>query len=123
MRNFFYLIILLVVVTSCGERPVSLTGAGIMSEYYIKDRLTHPNEVEFYGGYNGTVENDSIFTVTRNFDAKNSFGVKSSYVYKIQMIYLGGKWEDIKNWTYKFLIIENLGTHEKEFFLSPQDNK
>ena len=39
------------------------------------------------------------------------------------MVYLGGKWEDIKNWTYKFLIIENLGTHEKEFFLSPQDNK
>lgn len=97
---------------------VDLRKASIIAKDFVKSHFAHPSECDFedldYRGEECIEPNR--FKVLQQFTAKNSFGVESEYVYKIYIQYFGGEWEDVKNWGYGELIIENRVTKKQEFF-------
>lgn len=121
MKRILFLFFALISFLSCEDKGATLTRAGIASEDFVKARLKYPAEAEFEGDIRGESVSDSTFLVYQKFNAKNAFGVKSSYVYKVKMVYLGGDWTDRNNWTYSNMIIEDIATGEKSAFLSPED--
>lgn len=121
MRNFIFLFFALLSFISCEDEGATLTRAGIASEDFVKARLKFPAEAEFERDIRGKEISDTTFIVYQKFNAKNAFGVKSSYVYKAKMVFLGGDWTDCENWTYNQLVIENVSTGEKSIFYSPID--
>ena len=92
-----------------------------MSEEFVSSRMKYPAEVEFDGDRRGAETSSNEYNVFQKFTAKNAFGVKSSYVYKIHMIYKTGDWADINNWTYDELTIEDISTGKQNVYRSPSD--
>ena len=92
------------------------TKCAIISEEFVKSKLNYPLESKFRTSTHvHEVESDQAIILNK-FTTKNAFGVTSEYVYKIWMNFNGGEWEDINNWSYSKLIIENTATGEKQHF-------
>ena len=99
---------------SCEDNKPTLVRAGIISEHFVKYKMKFPEEVDFETDYRGEQLSECKFKVYQKFTAKNAFGVKSSYVYRAIMLYLGdGDWTDKNNLTCDELIIENVATGEQ----------
>lgn len=120
MKKLLFLIFSVCLFIACDDNGATHTRASIISEDFVKARLKFPAEAEFNGDYRGKTLSDSTFIVYQKFDAKNAFGVRSTYVYRAKMVYLGGDWTETSNWTYNELIIENVSTGEKDIFYSPK---
>lgn len=121
MKKVLILILLIMSVVACEDNKPTVTRAGIMSEDIVRGKMKFPDEVEFDNDYRGKEISDKEFEVYQKFTAKNAFGVKSSYVYKIQMVYISGEWADSKNWSYGKLMIENIGTGQKSVYYGNND--
>lgn len=93
--------------------------AGIMSEAFVKQRMSNPAEVKFDGDVRGETISYNKFIVFQKFTTKNDYGVRKSYVYKVSMIFRGGDWDELKNWTYDSLVIEDVGTGKQYKYSSP----
>ncbi len=109
------------ILYSCEDNKPTFTRAAIMSEEFVSSRMKYPAEVEFDGDRRGAETSSNEYNVFQKFTAKNAFGVKSSYVYKIHMIYKTGDWADINNWTYDELTIEDISTGKQNVYRSPSD--
>lgn len=110
---FIYLsLIASILFASCGGyEGASISRAGIMSEDYVEEKLMYPEEVVFSDDIRGEDLGNNKFKVLRKFTAKNTFGVKCSYVYKAIMVYSGnGEWVEPSNWTCTELVIEDVAT-------------
>ena len=71
----------------------------IISEDFIKQDLRHPSTADFSSFDCSTTKNDDgTYTILRKVSAQNSFGVESSYVYKVRLGFTGGNWVDMSNW-------------------------
>lgn len=124
MKRLYFLLFCLLglFVCSCDDsNKATFTRAAVISEGYVTQRLRFPEEVDFNGDYRGSETSKNEFDVYQKFTAKNAFGVKVSYVYKIHMIYKSGDWSDINNWTYDNLVIEDVSTGEQFRYNSPTD--
>ena len=110
-----------VLLTSCEDNKPTFTRAAIISENFVSPRMKYPAEVEFEGDRRGSETSQNEYDVFQKFTAKNAFGVKSSYVYKIHMIYKSGDWTDVNSWTYDSLVIEEISTGEQHKYNSPTD--
>lgn len=124
MRRYFYLILMLfsLVCVSCDDsNKPSFTRAAIISEEFVTTRMKFPSEVDFNGDRRGSETSKNEYDVLQKFTAKNAFGVKVSYVYKIHMIYKSGDWADKNNWTYNSLIIEDVSSGQQFRYNSPED--
>ena len=108
-------------ITCDDSNKASFTRAAIISEDFVTPRMRFPAEVEFDGDRRGSETSTNEYDVFQKFTAKNAFGVKVSYVYKIHMIYKSGDWADINNWTYNALIIEDISTGQQFRYSSPED--
>ncbi|WP_270899598.1 hypothetical protein [Bacteroides xylanisolvens] len=113
MNKIIILVMLVLSCIACEDNKPTLTRAGIVSEDIVKEKMKFPDEVEFNGDYRGSEISENEFDVMQKFTAKNDFGVKSNYVYKIHMVYIQGEWTDKNNWSYSNLIIENSSTGEQ----------
>jgi hypothetical protein len=103
--------------SSSSASEVTFDEAAIESEYFVKDKMKYPEEVEFDGDKRGHETSKNNFNVFQKFTAKNSFGVKSGYVYKICMVYKGtGDWTDLDNWSYSSLTIEDTSTGKQSVY-------
>lgn len=98
------------------SNKASLVRAGIMSEDIVKEKMRYPSEVEFKDEYLGEEISPTQFKVLRRFTAKNAFGVKSDYAYRIYMTFKGEDWAVLNNWEYEDLTIENVATGEQNFY-------
>jgi hypothetical protein len=88
----------------------------LISEDFVKSKLKFPLESEFKtSAHIHEVEGNQAIVINK-FTTKNAFGVTSEYVYKIWMTFNGGDWENVENWSYSKLIIENTATGEKQVF-------
>lgn len=122
MKNvlfLFFLVFPIIAIANTSD-DVNHRRAGIMSEEFVKQRMSNPAEVKFDGDVRGETISSRKFIVYQKFTTKNDYGVKKSYVYKISMIYRGGDWAEIKSWTYDSLIIEDLGSGKQYKFNSPK---
>ena len=89
------------------------TKCAIMSEDFVKATLTYPKESKFKTSSHSHEVEGGQAVVMNKFKKKNAFGVTSEHVYKIWMTFNGGEWNDINNWSYTKLIIENSSTGEQ----------
>ena len=72
----------------------------IISEDFIKQDLRHPSTASFSSLDCSTDKNsDGTYTILRKVSAKNSFGIESSFIYKLRLGFKGGNWVDMNNWT------------------------
>ena len=114
MKKLIFLMMLLCSVFSCDDNKPTLIRAGIKAEYFVKEKMKYPEEVEFTSEHRGEQLSVNKFKVYQTFTAKNAFGVKSSYVYRAIMVYDGeGDWTDGNNWDCEELIIEDTATGEQ----------
>lgn len=123
MKKCLFLTTYLVVLflTACEDNKPTFARAAIISEDFVSPRMKYPAEVEFEGDRRGSETSPNEYDVYQKFTAKNAFGVKSSYVYKIHMVYKSGDWTDVNSWTYDSLIIEEISTGEQHKYNSPTD--
>lgn len=118
---FFMVCFVTLILTACEDNKPTFTRAAIISEEFVSPRMKYPAEVKFDGDRRGSETSANEYDVFQKFTAKNAFGVKSSYVYKIHMIYKSGDWTDINSWTYNLLVIEDVSTGEQHKYNSPTD--
>lgn len=91
------LVLSIFVFISCGS---SEPNPCLMSEDFIKQDLTFPDEAEFSSlDCTSEMNVDGSYTILRKISGKNAFGVQSSYIYKVTLSYNGGITTDINNWT------------------------
>lgn len=122
MKKYWYVLSLItLLILSCDDNKPTFIRAAIMSEDFVAPRMRYPAEVEFDGDRRGSEKSNNEYIVYQKFTAKNAFGVKDSYVYKIHMIYKSGDWTDINSWTYDLLTIENVSTGKQYKYYSPND--
>lgn len=124
MKKILFLMILPFFIGACmianSDEGANHRRAGIMSEEFVKQRVTNPKEVKFEGNVKGEGISSSKFIVYQKFTTKNDYGVIKSYVYKVSMVYRGDDWAELKNWTYDSLIIEELSTGKQYKYSSPK---
>lgn len=124
MKNIFLFLMVIglvlpAVVIANSNSDTNQRRAGIMSEEFVKKRMANPAETKFDGDVREETISASKFIIYQKFKTKNDYGVKKSYIYKISMIYRGGDWSELRNWTYDYLIIEDLGTGKQYKYTSP----
>ncbi len=115
-KNIIIAFITGIIMFSCTDSKPDLIKATIMAHDFVKEKLFFPEEAEFKRDRIGSETSDNEYDIIQSFTAKNAFGVKISYKYKIHTIFHGGEWTDINNWSYTTLSIENTSTGEKEIF-------
>ena len=73
--------------------------ACVIATDFIKDQLKYPDEAKI-SQFNCIQETneDGTFTVLNKVIAKNGFGVKTEYIFKLNLFFLGGEWTEKKNW-------------------------
>jgi hypothetical protein len=82
----------------------------IVLQDFIKDKLNHPTEAEFDRNIVYEIEASNRHIALGKVVAKNSFGIKTEYTYKIWLIYNGNDWTDKNSWTVEKIILENPNT-------------
>lgn len=121
MKKFLLVIIGLVFgLISCDSSVNIKSGASIISEDFVKERLNYPTTTDFDRDVVWTPDylDENRGTLLKKFTAKNAFGVSMDYVYKIDIRFLGGEWTDANNWTYDYLIIEEVPSG-KQYYYTP----
>lgn len=97
MRKLLLILVGFLCFASCGT---SEPNPCLMSKDFIKQDLTYPDEAEFSSlDCNSETNADGTYTVLRKVTAKNAFGVKTTFVYKVLLRYNGGIGVDKNNWT------------------------
>lgn len=95
MKKTLLLVSFLLIISCRDSEP----NACIMSKDFIKEDLKFPNEAEFSSlDCNVQKEGSDLYTVLRKVEAKNAFGVKQSYIYKVTLKFKGGITVDKNNW-------------------------
>lgn len=100
MKNICFSLLLILFMGGCfNELPVSKTQAYIISQDFVKLRLSDPANADFISSlYEAYDYGDSTFMVKGVVDARNMFGgtVRTPYVAKLR--YKGGDWAETNNW-------------------------
>lgn len=79
----------------------------VIAQDFVKKQFKHPKETTFE---KLTVKHEHIkpyhCTVLGKVTGKNAYGIKTEYIYKIWLQYLGGEWAEIKNWKQEKIVLE-----------------
>jgi len=71
----------------------------IIAKDFIKQDLRNPSTADFSIFDCSTDKNaDGTYTILRKVSAQNSFGIESTYIYKLKLGFKGGNWVDMSNW-------------------------
>ena len=81
------------------------TEAFITAKSFMEIELKSPSTADFSNDYKFEYLGDSKMKIVSYVDAKNSFGAEIRTYYRITMIYNGGDWAELNNWT-----LDNLET-------------
>lgn len=79
----------------------------IASQDFVKENLKYPQEATFSNSYVHEINGYGNCIIIGQVTAKNAFGVKILYTYKIWMTHNGKEWTDQRNWKYSKLILED----------------
>lgn len=88
----------------------------IAAQDFVKAKFKYSKEVKFVGNFFHETNGYGNAIVLGKVIAKNAFGVRSEYVYKIWLNHNGLDWTDKKNWTMTKLIIEDSATGKQQVF-------
>jgi hypothetical protein len=95
----------------------------IIAKDFVKVKFQYPAEVKFDIDIIHEKVGYRKCTILGKLTAKNGFGVKSEYVYKIELAYKGGEWTDSENWTFSKIIIEDSATQKQQVYTDNETNK
>ncbi|GHV27483.1 hypothetical protein FACS1894176_09440 [Bacteroidia bacterium] len=90
--------------------------AYITAQDFVKQKLNYPKEAEFNSNVVHETDGYGKCIVLGKVTAKNAFGVRTEYVYKIWLSHNGGDWTTLSNWSYSKLIIEDTKTQKQTVF-------
>lgn len=118
MKRILLFLTAMFCVTTISAQQIEETKATIISEDFVKKHVNYPLTVKFGRDvvWKPSQYNKQRATLLRKFTAKNDFGVPSEYVYKIDLIYNGGDWTELGNWTCYKLILEDTATGEQTIY-------
>ncbi len=115
----FLLFAIAIITSSCDDVVNMGRRASIISEDFVKDKVKYPATIDFDRlDYRWEPINydETSGIVYKKFTTKNVFGVPVQFVYKIEMSFLGGEWEDTNNWTYKYIVVEEIPSGKKYYY-------
>jgi|GEM_PF-4738828 hypothetical protein len=79
----------------------------ITAQDFVKENLKYPQEAKFSNSFVYEENGYSKCIILGQVTAKNAYGTKSLYTFKIWMTHNGNEWTDIKNWELERLILED----------------
>lgn len=122
MKKYLFLIVLSLmfasVIRAHSPERVDHQRASTVSEELVKQKMHYLTDIQFDGDVGGKSIKNYKFIVFQRFTGKDTRGVRRSYFYKTAMIYRGGEWENLENWTYDYLVIKDLETGEQHKYSS-----
>ncbi len=125
MKRLAIMFPLLLLLSACGvgERPEAVENADapaaevprkpgeseayIMSKHVVENVLKAPATADFPWAADKVVANGDTFNVLSHVDAQNAYGANLRNQWTTAMVYNGGEWTDLSNWTVLFLQIED----------------
>lgn len=119
MKKLLLLLGVVLLLGGCDASVGMRSKASVMSEDFVLQRLRYPATADFESlGVIWEPENEegTKGVLIKKFTAKNAFGVPIQYIFKIKIEFLGGEWELIENWTYDYLIIEEIPSGKQEYY-------
>ena len=93
----------------------TLTQASIIAQDFVKKNFAYNCVFEEFDIRGGETTTPNRFKVLQKFTS-SKFGYEQEYVYRIFIQYYGGEWEDIKNWDYGQLVIEDTSTGKQYIY-------
>lgn len=87
-----------------------------IAQEFVKSKLNNPNTFLVKSSSSIHELNNNQVYVSNNFIANNVFGIENNYVYKIWLNFKGGEWDDINNWSYSKLVLQNSNTGEVQIY-------
>lgn len=88
----------------------------ITAQDFIKQKLKYPKEAKFDRNVVHETDGYGSAILLGKVTAKNAFGIQSEYVYKIWLDHNGKDWTELRNWTMKKLIMEDVSTGEQKVY-------
>lgn len=111
MKKSFLIFITLIVAFSNLKSQTDSYSNGVrcktISQDIVKENLKYPQEAKFSSSYVHEENGYGKCIVLGQVTAKNAFGVKSLYTYKIWMTHNGKEWSIRNNWELEKLILED----------------
>jgi hypothetical protein len=125
MKKLFTLTLMLSVAISliAKDYAASRSESYIMAQDFVKEKFKYPREVKFNRDVVHERDGYGKCIILGKLTAKNAFGVTSEYAYKIWLEYNGGSWDELKNWSYSKLIIEDAVTKEQQVYTGNTPSK
>ena len=97
MKKIILLFCLFPMLFSCGSDEPNPC---LMAEDFIKTDLNYPKEASMsIFDCSKETNSDGSYSILTKIEAKNSFGIKKDFIYKVTLSYNGGITTDIRNWT------------------------
>lgn len=122
MKKYLFLTVLSLmfasVIRANSDETVDHQCATTVSEELVKQRMHDFTDLKFDGYARGKSIKNFKFIVYQKFTAKDASGVRRPYFYKAAMIYRGGDWEELENWSYDYLVIKDLERGEQHKYSS-----
>lgn len=122
MKKHLFLIVLSLmfasVIRANSNDRVDHHRASTVSEELVKQKMHYLTDIKFNGDVGGKSIKNFKFIVYQKFTAKDTRGIRKFFFYKISMIYRGGDWTELENWTYDYLVIKDLDTGEQHKYSS-----
>lgn len=108
-----FLVIIGSIRASYGIESIN-TKAYVIARDFVSEKLAYPKTAKFQSNVVYEAKTSSSGVLLGKFSAKNAFGVESEYVYKMHIYSNGGDWTETRNWSYDYLIIEDVVTGEQK---------
>lgn len=93
--------------------------AYVISQEFVKEHASYPETTNFplldYVWEPSEV-NSREGTLIATFTAKNAYGTKIKYAYKMFIKHITGDWRDKHNWRYSYMVVENASTREQKVY-------
>lgn len=105
MKEVFYLVAFVFICSSCGgSNPCN--GAKSVAEEAVNKKLKYPDEANFEKLSKDCSKEGDTYVVMGLVTAKNAFGVRTKYVYKVEMTFIGDDYFMYHNWNIKRVRLE-----------------
>lgn len=115
MRKIITFIFLLFTLLVVSQNAYNDKGkCSIIARSFVEKNIKYPKESSFNSSTVHSTDGYGKAIVLGKFTAKNGFGVKSEYGYKIWLEHNGRDWSDVSNWKYSKLIIEDAVTGKQQ---------
>lgn len=117
MKKLLFVLVAMMPLLVLGQdASTNKNRAYITAQEFVKQKLKFPKEADFNNSVVHETQGSGKCTVLGKVTAKNAFGVRTEYAYKIWLVHNGKDWTEQSNWRYTKLILEDTSTGKQQVF-------